>query len=223
VTQKLTDDQGNIENNTGSELEILQNLEKSFYRANETAKKRNTAKSLAWFRQFVPKNFSRVRTARMFRDRSMWSERIIPGNMYFMEYSAKHADKLPVWDRFPLIFPWDTWTGGEGKFGEPGKHYLLAINLHYLKPEHRFTAMKALLKLRNEKRYRSSTKLKISWDVLQGLSNSKYFEHSVKVYRLDHVKSKFVKIPPRSWELVVFLPLARWAKGSKREAWRMKK
>ena len=223
MTQKLTDNQGNIENNTGSELEILQNLEKSFYRANETAKKRNTAKSLAWFRQFVPKNFSRVRTARMFRDRDMWADRIIPGNMYFFNYDAKTKEQLPVWDRYPLIFPWDVWTGGDGKFGEPGKQYMIAINCHYLPPRLRFEAMKALLKLRNEKRYRKSTKLKISWDVLQGLSQSNLFEHSVKIYRMDHVKSKFVKIPPRSWEMVVFLPLARWAKGSKREAWRMKK
>lgn len=223
MTEKKVDDSGNIENNTNTELDILQNLEKSYYRANDAAKKRNTAKSLDWFRKFVPKNFSRVRTARMFRDRDLWAERVIPGRMYFFQYDAKTKEQLPVWDKYPLIFPWDVWTGGDGKFGEAGKTYMIGINMHYLSPRMRLEAMKALLKLRNEKRYRESTKLKISWDVLQGLSQSHLFEHAVKIYRLDHVRSKFVKIPPRSWELVVFLPLARWSKGSKKEAWRIKK
>jgi len=222
VTKKLTDDQGNVQNNTDTDLEILQSLERSFYRANPSSAKRNTAKSLKWFQQFVPKNFNRVRTARMFRDRNMWTDQIIPGQMLFFEYDALHKDTLPVWDRFPLTFMWDVWTGGPGKFGLPGKKYAIGINLHYLPPALRFEAMKALLTLRSEKRYRKSTKLKLSWEILAGLSQSKYFEHSVKIYRLDHVSSKFVNIPARSWELAVFLPTARFQKGSNKEAWRLK-
>lgn len=223
MADKLTDEEGKVLNNTDTELDILKNLEKSFYRANESSKKRNTEKSLKWFQQFVPKNFSRVRTARMFRDKSLWTSRIIPGNMYFFEYDAKTKDILPVWDQYPLIFPWDSWTGGDGNFGESGVQYFIGVNLHYLPPALRFQAMKALLKLRNEKRYRESTRLKISWQVLSGLSQSRFFEHSVKIYRMDQVKSKFVKIPARSWEMAVYLPLARFKKGSKKEAWRIKK
>lgn len=220
MANKKTDDEGKIQNTTQTELDILANIEKSFYRANPKSQKRNTEKSLKWFSQFVPKNYNRVRTARLFRDRDLWADSITPGNMYFFEYDAKHKDTLPFWDKYPLIFPWDVWQGGDGKYGESGVTYMIGVNLHLLPPALRFAAMKALLTTRNQKRYRRNTRLKISWQVLKGLSNSKYFEHSVRIYRMDHVRSKFVKIPPVSWELAVFLPTQRIV-GSKSQAWKV--
>jgi len=216
MTKKKTTDDGDLQNTTKTELNTLQSIEKSFYKNNEDANRRNTEKSLKWFSQYVPRSFNRVRTDRMFRDRSLWRQKVIPGSMYFFEYDAIHKDTLPVWDRFPLIFPWDEFTA------KNGQKYMLGINLHYLPPAARFTAMKALIKTRNRKRYDESTKLKISWKVLQGLSGSKYFEHSVKMYKLSEIKSSFIKIPPSSWELALFLPLARWQKGSKATAWKIK-
>jgi len=220
MTQKKTNAEGEVQNNTGTELEILANIEKSYYKANPNAQKRNTAKSLKWFSQFVPKNYNRVRAARMMRDRDMWADSIRPGTMMFFEYDAVNKSTLPVWDRYPLVFAWDIWKGGNGNFGESGKTYFIAINLHYLPPALRFAAMKALITKRNEKRYRDSTRLRISWNVLKSLSNSKYFEHSVKIYRMDAVKSKFIVVPAQSWEMAVFLPLARWV-GNKSDAWKM--
>lgn len=221
MTKKKVDSSGNIENATATELEILQNIEKSFYKNNEKAQRRNTAKSLKWFSKFVPKNYNNVRTARLFRDRDLWANSISPGSMYTFEYSAVHKATLPVYDRYPLIFPWDVWKGGNGNYGESGKTYFIGINLHYLPPALRFKAMQLLLKSRNEKRYRRNTKLKISWQVLQAMANSKYFEHCVKIYRMDAVQSKFVKIPPQSWELMIFLPFQRMQKGGNSKAWKL--
>lgn len=217
MTYKKVKDSGDTDNNTSTELDILKSLEKSFYKANPSSVKRNTEKSLKWFSRYIPKNFSRVRTARMFRDRELWSDKVLPGHMYFFEYDAIHKDTLPVWDRYPMIFPWDTFRGKNGDL------YMLGINLHYLPPALRFHAMKSLLTLRNEKRYRANTKLRISWSILKGLTQSPLFEHSIKMYSMKHVKSKFVEIPARSWEMAVFLPLARWQSGSKSLAWKMKK
>tara|TARA_B100000929_G_scaffold290599_1_gene284888 strand:+ start:45675 stop:46301 length:627 start_codon:yes stop_codon:yes gene_type:complete len=204
-----------IENDTNTELKILKNIEKAFYRNNESAKKRNTQKSLKWFSKYVPRSYNKARTAQMFRDRDLFSKRIKVGQMHFFQYDAKHKDKLPVWDMYPLVFFFDSYRAKDGA------EILLGINLHYLKPSLRFEAMRTLLKYRNEKRYRPSTRLKISWQVLKSLGNSKLFEHSIKAYRMDHVRSQFVQVPPRSWELVIFLPLARWQKGSKSTAWKI--
>jgi hypothetical protein len=217
MVKKRVED-GELVNGTGSELEILQNIEKAFYRNNKGSRQRNTQRSLKWFSQYIPRSYNRVRMAQMMRDRDMWSDTIRPGSMMLFNYDAKHKDTLPVWDRFPLVFAWDMWKGGDGQYGESGVTYFIGINLHYLPPALRFAAMKALLTKRNEKRYRSNTKLKISWSILKALSNSKYFEHSVKIYRMDHVRSKFIIIPPQSWEMVTFLPLARF-EGSKSQAW----
>lgn len=221
MTNKKVDEEGNVQNNTGTELQILQNIEKAYYKNNPSAQRRNTQRSLKWFSKYIPGSVKRARIPRMMRDRSMWANSIRPGTMMFFEYDAIHKDTLPVWDRYPLVFAWDVWRGGQGKFGEAGKTYFIAINLHYLPPRLRFLAMKALLTKRNEKRYKDSTRLRISWSILQGLSNSKFFEHSVKIYRMDAVKSKFIIIPAQSWEMVTFLPLARFQKGSKSQAWKM--
>lgn len=218
MVNKVTNDSGKVQNKTGTELEILQKIERAYYRNNENVQKRNTEKSLKWFSQYVPRAWNRARTSQMFRDKDMWADSLQPGTMYFFEYDAKHKETLPVWDRYPLIFPWDVFRGN-GEYGEQGVLYFLGINLHYLPPALRFAAMKALLTTRNEKRYRKSTKLAISWEVLTGLSNSKYFRHSVKMYRMDHVRSKFVKVPAQSWEMAVFLPLARWQNDGKSAAW----
>lgn len=205
-----------VENKTGTELEILKNIEKAFYKNNQDSAARNTNRSLKWFMRYVPRSYNRVRTSQLMRDASLHQEIVRPGNMYFFVYDAKHKDTLPVWDAFPLIFPFEVFTT------KRGDQAMLGINLHYLPPRLRFEAMKALLKLRNEKRYRSSTRLKISWDVLKALSTSKLYKHSVKMYLMKHVRSRFIKIPAQSWELAIYLPVARWMKGSQQDAWKFK-
>lgn len=212
MAKKVKD--GQLQNTTGTELQILKGIEAAFYRNNKTSRKRNTEKSLKWFSQYIPKAHNRVRMAQMMRDRDLWADTIRPGDMYLAVYDPIHKATLPYYDEFPLLLPWDMWKG------ENGHTYIISINLHFLRPGLRFAAMKALLTLRNEKRYRETTRMKISWQVLKSLSNSKLFEHCVRVYRLDHFQSKFIKIPPQSWEMVVFLPLAR-IKGDKAKAFKI--
>lgn len=205
------------DNHTGTELDILKDLEKSYYDHNPRSRMRHTQRSMKWFSQYVPRAYNRTRTARMYRDRSLWKQKITVGKMYFFQYDAKHKDILPVWDMYPMVFFFDTFRSKEGK------EILQGINLHYLPPALRFAAMVALLKTRNEKRYRESTRLRISWEILKGLANSEYFKHAVKNYRVDHIRSTFVEIPAQSWELAVFLPLARWQKGTAQTAYNIKK
>ena len=124
MTQKKTTEEGKIQNNTATELEILQKIEKAFYRNNKDSQKRNTAKSMRWFSRYVPRSYNKVANSVMYRDRSLWTKRIVPGRMYFFEYDALHKDTLPIWDRYPLIFPWDSWKGNNGVT------YFIGINLH---------------------------------------------------------------------------------------------
>jgi hypothetical protein len=213
VTQKKVDD-GEIENNTGTDLQILQNIEKAFYRNNEGAMRRNTEKSMKWFSRYVPRSFNRVRKAQLARDRSLFTGEPVLGQMMTFTYDAKTKDELPVWDAQPLVFFFGTYRAKDGT------RMMQGINLHYLKPEHRLIAFQALLKLRTEKRYRASTRLKLTWQLLSGMSQSKFFEHCVKQYREDHIRSQFIKIPSKSWEIVLFLPVARWQKGGARQAYK---
>lgn len=214
----MAEDNTDYENRTGTDLEILKNLEQTYYKNNGKNAKRNIKKSMDWFRKRITKNFSSVRTARMFRDRDLWKSGMTLGKMYLFEYDAKHKDELPVWDRYPLIIPFDAW---KGKSPDDGKtvEYVLGINFHYLPPALRMIAFRALLKFKTKDRFVKSTRLDFSWTVIKALAQSKYFKHSVKMYRMDQVRSKFVEMPAQSWEIVLFLPLARWQKGSKAKAW----
>lgn len=203
-------------NTTGTELEILQKIEKAFYRNNPGAVKRNTSASLDWFRNYVGKAHNKIGTGVMFRDRDTWKTKMTFGKMYFFEYLAKHRATLPIWDRYPLIFPFSAYKAKDGV------EIIVGLNMHYLPPVLRMAAFKALLKFRNEKRYRGKTKLKLEWEVLKALSESKYFKHAVHSYRADHFKSVFVEVPAPAWELALFLPVARWQKGTASEAWNIK-
>lgn len=212
MTEKLEKD-GKIQQNTGSSLDLFHHIEKSFYDKNPKAQKRNTRKSQDWFRKMIPKNYHRIQQRRLFKDKDMVVDAIRPGDMYFAVYDPIWKEKLPVYDTFPLILPWDVFKHTNGYT------YVMAINLHYLPPRLRLEAYRALLTVRSQKRYRKGVKFKISWQILQALSKSKLFEHSVKMYRIDHFKSKFVKIPPKSWEMAIFLPTAQFKKGGKSTAW----
>ena len=60
------------------------------------------------------------------------------GKMYMFYYDAKTKDKLPYWDRFPLIFVLDV---------RPDRFW--GVNLHYLPPLYRAKLMNALYKIQN--------------------------------------------------------------------------
>lgn len=191
-------------NSTGTDLEILQKIEKAWLRNNPSAMKRNSANSLDWFRKYVGRSFNRIGTAAMFRDRSMWKEKFAFGKMYFFEYVAKHKDTLPVWDRYPLVFPFSAYKAKDGMT------IVVGLNMHYLQPALRMVAFRALLKFRTEKRYRKNTKLDLEWAAIANMAESKYFKHAVHSYRLDHLRSTLVEVPSQSWELALFLPTARF-------------
>lgn len=191
-------------NSTGTDLELLQKIEKAWNRNNTGGAKRNTSDSLDWFRKYVGRSFNKIGTGAMFRDRKMWKETFKMGRMYFFEYDAKHKATLPLWDRYPMIVPFSAYTAKDGMT------IIVGLNFHYLQPALRMLAFKSLLKFRSEKRYRKNTRIDIEWAVISKMAESKYFKHAVHSYRLDHLRSKLVEIPAQSWEMALFLPTARF-------------
>lgn len=192
-------------NNTGTDLEVLQNLEKAWAKANNGSTKRNTAASMDFFRKYVGRSYNKLGTGAMFRDRKTWrGSNFSLGKMYFFEYDALHKDKLPIWDRYPIVIFFDTYKS------KAGDQIVLGLNFHYLAPALRMAAFRGLLRFKTEARYRKNTKLDFSWSVIKVLAQSKYYEKAIHAYRLDHFKSTLVEIPAQSWEMALFLPLQRW-------------
>jgi hypothetical protein len=157
-----------------------------------------------WFRSEAQKigarNSSPGRLINQLNTQSV--EGVAPGSMYLFGYDPKHKTKLPYYDRYPLVFPF---AGASGGF--------YGINMHYLPPVLRAKLMDALYSIVSNKKFDSTTVLKLSYQVLNRSSKFKYFKPCVKHYLNRHVRTNFILIDPRQWDIALFLPLQRFAKA----------
>lgn len=136
------------------------------------------------------------------------------GKMILYTYDAKWKDKLPYWDAFPLVFPL-TPKRGKSKEGS-----FLGLNMHYLPPYERAKLLTALLSTINTTKGMSpKSRLRISYQVLEGASKFRLFKPCLKMYLFNHLKSKIVIIDPQHWDKVLMLPIARWQKASEYKVW----
>lgn len=129
--------------------------------------------------------------------------RFIMGNMYLFTYDPKHKATLPYYDMFPLIFPINKAKGG-----------FLGINMHYLPPVLRAKLMDSLYETITNKRYDETTKLNISYGILNGASKYKEFAPTVKHYLTSHVRTKPAYINPSEWDIALFLPTQKFVGAS---------
>jgi hypothetical protein len=124
------------------------------------------------------------------------------GRMYLFMYDPKTKATLPYYDNAPLVFPFKKVKGG-----------FLGLNIHYLPPVLRIKLMDALYDTLNNKKFDETTKLRLSYGILNSAAKYKYFVPCVKHYLNDHIRSRFLQIHITSWETAAMLPLARWAGG----------
>ena len=135
------------------------------------------------------------------------------GRMYLFRYDPKTKNKLPYYDRYPLVIP----IGSGGKTGgtaSSGSSFL-GLNLHYLPPILRAKLMDSLYNIASSKTIDDKTKLKISYDIINQASRYRFFKPCVKRYLISHVQSKFFYIEPTEWDMALFLPLDRFVGASK--------
>ena len=127
------------------------------------------------------------------------------GKMFFYKYDPKWAKKLPYWDMYPLVFPFEKAPGG-----------FYGLNLHYIPPRERAILMDSLNRYTNNKKYDESTRLELSYSLLKGFGRA---VPCVKRYLADHVRSSTVRIDADEWEIAIFLPVERFQKESKSTVW----
>ena len=152
-----------------------------------------------WFREKA-REVKNINTTKLVNaNRDYQTSRILPGYMYMFAYDAKHKDTLPYYDRFPLIFPFAVDSEG-----------FLGMNLHYLPHLLRARLMDALYNLASDARFNDKTRLKMSYNILNGSSKYKYFKPCVKRYLFSQMQTRFLIIPSNEWDIALFLPLERF-------------
>jgi len=134
--------------------------------------------------------------------------KIQPGRLYMYGYDPKGKKELPYYDRFPLVFPF---SGSQGGF--------MGLNMHYLPYHLRIKLLDALLVFKSNNRMDETTKLKYSWQIIDGMSKFAAAKPCVKQYLSGHVKTQFRQINADEWATAMLLPVERFVGASKQEIW----
>ena len=157
-----------------------------------------------WFRK-TASSFGRVNENQLLKGGSeRLRTNISIGSMYMYTYDAKHKKTLPYFDRFPLVFPFKKVSGG-----------FMGINLHYLPLPYRAKLMDSLYSISNNNRYNETTKIGMTYDILNGSSKFRYFKPCIKKYLTTQLRSKFLYVYPSEWDIALFLPLERFEGAGK--------
>jgi hypothetical protein len=170
-----------------------------------------TAEARNWYRnQAKQVNKSEAQGDKLIREagRERYENRFRLGHMYMFAYDPKHKETLPYYDRFPLIFPINIAKGG-----------FLGINMHYLPPILRAKLMDSLYETITNERYNETTKLNVSYKILNNASKFKEFKPTLKHYLSNHVRTKLVYINPAEWDVALFLPSAQFVGATKTQVY----
>lgn len=165
-----------------------------------------TQQSRDWYRE-IAQSFSRVRDNQILSSDNK-TNRILPGRMYMFRYNPIGKKTLPYYDRFPLVFPISV-----------DANSFLGINLHYLPHSYRAILMDNLYELISNDRYDLSTKIRMSYNLLNRMAKFKFFRPCIKRYIIQNKTTDFIYISPEQWDIALFLPTERFSKASKDKVW----
>ena len=192
---------------------MAEEKEKSFLDTLKSAIKTSSATAKAraagdWFREKVKQasasaQMRAVTPAQLLKRQEEGSATL--GKMLFYKYDPKFAKKLPYWDMYPLVFPFEKARGG-----------FYGLNLHYIPPRDRAVLMDELKEYATNNKYDATTRLKITYDLLKGFGRA---VPCVKRYLGSHVQSNTVRINADEWEIAIFLPVERFQKQKKSVVW----
>jgi len=120
----------------------------------------------------------------------------ILGKMYFYSYDPKWKDSLPIYDRYPLVFPIEPYSDG-----------FLGLNLHYLNLGERQIFLARLEQHMTDRRYDENTRLRLSYRLMEQTKTlSSLGRPCVHRYLFNHVRSRFIEIPSSEWDKAAELP-----------------
>jgi hypothetical protein len=169
-----------------------------------------TVAAREWYRSAAGKLMSNI-TSGVFEKRTDEARKVSSmefGYMYAFKYDPKTKNDLPYYDTFPLIFPVRMDSDG-----------FLGINFHYLPPVLRAKLMNALYSTLTNKKYDDTTKVKISYSILQSASKYRFFKPMLKKYLRSHVRSQFLEIQVNEWDIAIFLPTESFRKADTGRVW----
>jgi hypothetical protein len=170
-----------------------------------------TRRARTWLHKTIAKATlpANVRGNSLLRDKTRQAFQIQPGKLYFYIYDPKTKDKLPYYDKFPLVLPFEFYPDG-----------FLGLNFHYIRPHSRVLLLNKLYETTNNNDFDDTTKIQVSYSLLKGASRYAEFQPCLKRYLLSHIRSQFIEIQSNDWEIAAMLPVDNFVKSTRTKIWR---
>jgi hypothetical protein len=160
----------------------------------------NSRFALEWFRTNIRRIFDRRNDEKVYLDGTKVAG-IEEGKMYMMFYNAKTKAKLPYWDRFPLIIPFDTRTVEDGFY---------AINLHYIPPLLRQSLLDEMYNYPA-----GEDGVKVEYEFFRTITRMKPAIPCIKRYLTSHIVRPPLQISRDYWDVAAMLPTGNFGGTNK--------
>jgi hypothetical protein len=134
--------------------------------------------------------------------------KVTPGEMYLFAYDAKLQEQLDYWDMFPLVFPFRRLKDG-----------FIGLNMHYLPYQYRIILLDRLMAFKTNNKMNETTRLKYSWDLINGTSRYSFAKPCVHRYLINHIQTPLKRIESSDWATALLLPVERFVGASKQRVW----
>lgn len=193
-----------INDTVGVHESILDKVKHDMATAGMTA---NTKRANNWLITKI-RALGNVSRGKLMADGSRLRANTFVGGMFLFYYDPKTKDKLPYYDRFPLVIPLDISSEG-----------FLGLNLHYLAPRARLVLLDGLGRHVNNSRYDDSTKFSLTYQTLKSAASLGAYKPCIKRYLATHVRSSFLRIAADEWDIAAALPVEQFVKASPTQVW----
>ena len=165
---------------------------------------RGQERSVSWFRKKI-REFGAPTSTELDREGKRSATPFFGRlNMFF--YSPKHKEKLPYYDRFPLVLPLERYRGG-----------FMGINMHYLPIPLRTSLLDKLYEFSSNNKFDSTTRLTATYNRVRNIDLVRPTLHR---YLYNFVESPFRRIDADEFIVATLLPVQRFKKASDRKVWR---
>ena len=165
---------------------------------------RGQERSVSWFRKKI-REFGAPTSTELVRE-SKRSNTPFHGRLNMFFYSPKYKDKLPYYDRFPLVLPLERYSGG-----------FMGINMHYLPIPLRTRLLDKLYEFSSNDKFDETTRLTATYNRVRNIPLVKPTLHK---YLYNFVESPFRRIDADEFIVAALLPVQRFSKASSRKVWR---
>ena len=138
-----------------------------------------------------------------------YRDKVQVGEFVMFAYDPKLKNDLPFYDKFPLVM-----VIGPAKGGFYG------LNFHYLPLKQRAQFFDAYLAFgKKNRRTPWQRRLIVTYQMLKSIAKLKYYKPCFKHYLFNYVRSPYSVVKKEEWRAALFLPTARWEKGSQKAIW----